>query len=409
MVLASDKGKPILPVILAGGIGARLAPISTPQRPKPFVPLPDGSSLLTQTLERLKTPQFLPPLIIGRADDRFALLNHARAAGVAPAAILLEDSGRNTAAAIAVAALWAQAVHGDAVCLAILPADHAISPPQAWHAALNNAAQAAQQANAIGLLTATALAPDPAFGYVLTGAASARQPWQGITQFIEKPADPSALIARGARWNMGQFIGTAQRFVLTMQAHVPDILQGARAVLTDAQTRWEFTELAPWPTATPALPFDRAVLEQSLGVAVPFTGHWRDLGHLDAWRAFTGLDLEHYARLPQRTDRPWGYFECMRQGTNEVEKRLIIYPDCRLSLQRHQRRSEHWQVITGTAHVELDGIVKRLTHNEEISIPAHCWHRLGNHHSDILIIKEVQYGKCDEEDIERIEDDYGRN
>lgn len=399
----------ILPVILAGGIGARLAPISTPIRPKPFIPLADGESLLSKTLARIRAPGFRAPLIIGRAEDRFALLNHARAAHTTPAAILLEAAGRNTAAAVALAALWAQANHGDGICLAILPADHAIAPAEAWHAALVQAALAAQQADTMCLLTATPTVPDPAFGYALTTAPTARHPWQALAHFVEKPAEPEAWIAQGARWNMGQFVGSAGQFVAALEAHAPDILAAARHALANARQRWEFTELAPWPPATPSLPFDKVVLERALGVAVPFTGQWQDLGHLAAWQAFTGLDLEHYAQQPARTDRPWGYFECMHQSAKQLEKRLIIYPGCRLSLQRHRYRTEQWRVLFGTAHVELDGNIKRLSINEEIAIPAGSWHRLGNHHSDILIIKEIQFGNCDESDIERVDDDYGRN
>ncbi len=133
----------ILPVILAGGVGARLAPISTPARPKPFVPLADGDSLLSKTVARVNDPRFLPPLIIGRAEDRFALLNHARAMGFAPAAILLEAHGCNTAAAVAVAAAWAQKTYGDDQVLAMLPADHAIAPEEAWRCTIAHAAHAA--------------------------------------------------------------------------------------------------------------------------------------------------------------------------------------------------------------------------------------------------------------------------
>ncbi len=398
----------ILPVVLAGGVGARLAPISTPERPKPFVPLADGTSLLTQTLERLKAPQFLSPLIIGRAQDRFALLNHARACGITPAAILLEESGRNTAAAVSVAALWAQATHGGDVCVAILPADHFISPAHAWHHALAQAAMAAQQSKAICLLTATPREADPSFGYAVTGHATARHPWQTITRFVEKPADPQTLIGQGARWNMGQFIASADQFLTALADHAPAVLQGAQTALREGQQHYEFTELGRWPANTPSLPFDRAVLEHAPGVAVPFTGQWQDLGHLSSWKAFTGLDPEYYAQQPVRTDRPWGYFESIQLSLNELIKRLIIYPDCRLSLQRHQQRSEHWRVLAGVAYVELDEQVKRLEINEEIAIPSGSWHRLGNHHTDILIIEEIQIGKCDENDIERVEDDYGR-
>lgn len=409
MRMDARQSQPILPVILAGGIGARLAPISTPQRPKPFVPLADGESLLTKTVARLAAPPYLPPLLIGRAEDRFALLNHARAAGVTPAAILLESQGRNTAPAVALAALWAQASHGDGCMLAILPADHAITPDDAWRATVRYAADAARQSGEICLLTASPTRADPGFGYTMQGPGSTRHLWQPVARFVEKPADPITLIAQGARWNMGQFVGTAGQFIAALERHAPATMRAAQALLAAAKQEWEFTPLPGWPSHVKSIPFDRAVLEHAPGVAVPFTGQWLDLGHLDAWQSFTGLDLVHYARQPARTDRPWGYFECLKQMDNEVHKRLIIYPNCRLSLQRHQRRAEHWHVISGTAYVELDSEVKRLKQNDKITIPTGQWHRLGNHHSDILIIEERQMGICDESDIERTDDDYGRS
>lgn len=408
MTVMLDHNPPILPVILAGGIGARLAPISTASRPKPFIPMADGTSLLTATLQRLAGPLFAPPLLIGRAADRFALLNHARAARINPAAILLEAAGRNTAAAVALGAAWAENRMGRNSMLAFLPADHAITPLQAWHSALEQAAIAARETDTIAVLTATPMGADSAFGYALAGASSARYPWQHLTRFVEKPADADALIALGARWNMGQFVGYAGRFIAAFEAYAPDILEAARVVLQRAQSHWEFTELGHWPPATPSLSFDKTVLERALGVAIPFRGEWRDLGHLQAWEAFTGLDSAHYTRQPRRVDRPWGYFECLHETRDETKKRLIIYPECRLSLQRHQQRTEEWRVLAGTAHVELDGEIKRLEMNEEIVIPKGAWHRLANHHADILIIEEKQKGICDENDIERVADDYGR-
>lgn len=403
-----DVPIPILPVILAGGVGARLAPISTPQRPKPFVPLADGESLLTKTAARLQDASFLPPLLVGRRADRFALLNHVRAAGDTPAAILLEENAFNTAAAVALGAYWAQANHGAGCMLAFLPADHMIAPEETWRSTLVHAAQAALQSKNLCLLGATPTRAESGFGYILPGASSAAHVWQPVVRFIEKPADPHAWIAQGARWNMGQFIGTAGQFITALEQYAPEVAKAAQALLSQARNQWEFTELAAWPLALTSQSFDQAVLEQISSVVVPFTGHWQDLGNLDAWRSFTGLDIDDYARQPTRTDRPWGYFEHYHSGENEVHKRLILYPDCRLSRQRHQKRAEHWRVLSGTAYIELNDVIQRLEINEQITIPAGSWHRLANHHTDILIIEEIQMGICEETDIERAEDDYGR-
>ncbi len=258
-------------------------------------------------------------------------------------------------------------------------------------------------------MTATPTRPEPGFGYAVLGRASTHHLGHTVTHFVEKPADPSEIIADGGRWNMRQFIGKAGLFLQHLHRYAPSTLRAAHAALAASQQRWEFTELGLYPDGLDPLPFDRAVLEHVPGIGVHFTGQWQDLGDLASWKAFTGLDLEHYARQPARVDRPWGYFEQRHSANNEVHKLLILYPGCRLSRQRHQKRAEHCKVILGTAYVELDDKVKRLEISEKITIPAKSWHRLANHHTDILIIKEIQMGICDENDIERTDDDYGRN
>lgn len=406
---AGNPSLRLLPVILAGGVGARLAPLSTPERPKPFIPLADGESLLTKTLARVHDPRFLPPLLIGRAADRFALLNHARAAGVKPVAILLESNGCNTGPAVALAARWAQQHYGEDCQLVVLPADHAIAPEEAWRATVLHGMQASIESNSLCLLTATPTRNERDFGYAVMAPSSAARLWQRVEHFVEKPADPASVIAHGARWNMGQFIGSAAQFMSAFAKHAPHYAHAAEHALRAASQHWEFTEIPSWPASLESASFDRAVLEHVSSVAVPFTGHWQDLGHLEAWWAFTGLDQAYYARLPARIDRPWGYFEQQASGNNELYKRLVLYPDSRLSRQRHQKRAEQWRVLSGTAYVELGDAVQRLEKGEEITIPAGSWHRLANHHTDILIIQEKQMGICEESDIERAEDDYGRN
>lgn len=405
----STHTTPILPVILAGGAGRRLYPISTEARPKPFVPLQDGESLLTKTLQRVTHPMFLPPVIIGRAQDRYALLNHSRAAGVAPSAILLEQNGRNTAAAVALATRWAQQHCALPVALALLPADHLIAPAELWQQTIQEAARAAEQTQRICLLAATPQRADPAYGYLEFGPASAACRWQSVTRFVEKPADPAPYLARHARWNMGQFIGTSDIIRKLFQEFGMEYWNAAGQLVNNAMPHFEFSELAPWSQSLASNPFDRVILERTQNIAISFTGSWHDLGDVNSWQAMTGLDSAFYARQPLRVDRPWGYFEPQDVQNDRVVKHLIIYPGCRLSLQRHQKREERWRVLDGTAHIELNDQVFRLDPGNELTIPCHAWHRLANHHASLLIIEETQSGYCDEADIERDDDDYGRH
>ena len=398
---------PIVPVILAGGIGARLAPISTPERPKPFVPLRDGESLLTKTVRRVTGGPFLPPVLIGRAVDRFALLNHARAAGGTPQAILLEAQSRNTAAAVALAALWAQ-THCHDASLAILPADHWIEPDAPWRAQACIAAETALRMDRPVLMGAPPARPDRGFGYMLLGAPQPGMPWREVTQFVEKPMDPQALIAHGARWNMGQFYVTVTRLADAFQAVAPALWQDAAHAWARRRQEWEFLCLPDWPETVPNQPFDRLILEREPSLAIPFDAEWEDLGTTGTWTAMTGLTAEHYRDQPRRVDCPWGYAEELGKTSNCIEKLLYLYPGCRLSLQRHQKRHERWRVMAGVATVTLQNDCHTIDGDQEITIPAGAWHRLANNGSNILIIHEIQIGSCEEHDIERLEDDYGR-
>lgn len=398
----------ILPVILAGGIGARLAPISTDARPKPFLPLPHGDSLLTQTLRRVAdATHFLPPVLIGRAADRFALLNHAREAGVLPQAILLEAAPRNTGLACALAAAWAEIHVPPDTLVAILPADHAIATPELWQRSIYLAAQASRISERLCLLGAEAKHANSDFGYILCGPAGTF-PWRTVEQFLEKPEDPQEAIDRGAFWNMGQFMASAALLSALFRTHAPAFLSTACAWLAQAESSFEFIPIAPWPEHLPAQPFDRLIVEQASCLAVAYAGEWQDLGSLAAWVNATGLTIEDYAQLSPRIDRPWGYFELLDAWPDRLRKRLVIYPGCRLSRQRHRYRSEHWLVREGMALVEKDAEIHQLSPGKSITIPRDCWHRLSNLSQNILIIEETQDGEPDETDIERAEDDYGR-
>lgn len=399
------------PIILAGGVGARLAPISTDARPKPFIPLADGQSLLTHTLRRVTdSARFLPPILVGRARDRYALLNHARAAGITPGAILLEPQPRNTAMAIAVATAYIRAVTGPDMpeMLVFLPADHWLEAEDLWRHRLQQAAEAAQLSQKLCLLGVRPTEFNPNYGAMVAENPKSGQFWYEITKFIEKPDNNSA-ISGDYRWNSGQFIASFPIFSDLFVTHTPDLWQAAQTAIANAAPEHEFLCLPETSyAAAHSLPFDRAVVEHAPCVAIPLETHWRDLGTLADWIDFTGLTADYYRALPPRTDRPWGYFETILQTETRLEKRLTLYPGARISRQRHHHRDEYWEVLSGTATVEMDGHVATLAVGESITIGAGAWHRLSNATTSTLIILEKQMGKPDEADIERSDDDYGR-
>lgn len=388
------SGRPLLPVILAGGDGKRLAPLSTPECPKPFIPLPDGRSLLTATLQRLIDKDlFLPPILVGQAAHRYALLNHARAAGVVPAAILLEPAARNTAMAIACAGQYARQCFPDAM-LAILPADQAIHPMEPWQNAMRAASETADQADTLCLLGVPPHRPEPQFGYLEPGHAVG----EGFTirQFIEKPENP-LLLSPSCLWNAGHFVVDGKRLLRTMERHLPAVTEAARQAVAEARAEWEFTRLAEPPYArVEAASFDRVIVEKMQTVGVRLEAAWQDLGSVEAWENYTGETLAEACRRPARTDRPWGYFELLAAEPHRLEKRLTLYPGCRLSLQRHHARKEDWEIVAGEALIELDGHTQRLSLGQQRHIPAKSWHRLENPGPEILIVHEIQWGTPDE-------------
>lgn len=390
---------PILPVILAGGRGARLAPYSTDDCPKPFLPLPMGGSLLSHTVARAQAAAMLPPILVGQASHRFALLNHARDAGVTPQAVLLEPAPRNTALAIATAVHHALAQHGPDICLAILPADHWIVPTPVWAETLQRLAMEAIAREAIGLLGVRPTRIEPGFGHFRCEEGT-------VSAFVEKPADPAALPGEWW-WNAGQFVASAGLLAARFETLAPALWQAACEALAHATADWEFTLLAPAPyLATPETSFDRAIVAHSVAYALPLDAAWHDCGTPERWQEALGAPPAHPAH--PRTDRPWGYYELLAEAPGTVEKRLILYPGCRLSLQRHAHRHEAWTVLKGLAHVELDGSEYALATGHHISIAPGQWHRLENRSTETIIMHEIQIGNPSESDIERAADDYGR-
>jgi mannose-1-phosphate guanylyltransferase/mannose-6-phosphate isomerase-like protein (cupin superfamily) len=390
----------ITPILLAGGEGKRLAPISTAVRPKPFIPLAGGASLLTRSLRRLDDARFVAPTMIGSAQQRLALRNHARDAMVTPRAILLEEAGHNTALAVA---LSVASIADDGAMLAILPADHVIAREAAWLAAIDQLCDALKGTASIGLFGDEAHGHDAAFGYMCVQLGDGAQ---AVSRFIEKPAIlPEA--SPGQRWlcNMGQFFGHRHAFVAAFQAHAPDIWHAATAMVAQATKEQDWVRVPLPPRPLPSSAFDRVVLEPySQRVAWACDVGWDDVGTPPAWHAYQG-DIP---LAPPRTERPWGYFTTIMSRPDYVQKTLCLYPGCRTSLQRHSKRQEHWQVVHGHAHVWFQGMERELRAGEQITIPKGEWHRLSNRRDTMLEVMEIQTGAPDEADIERKADDYGR-
>ncbi len=277
----------IHPVILSGGSGTRLWPLSRAALPKQLLPLASDKSLLQDTVSRLTDmPEMAAPLMVCNVEHRFMIAEQMRQIGTIPHAIVLEPVGRNTAPAIAVAALMLSRDDPDALML-VLPADHLIDDVAAFHAAIRTAADAAKAGHlaTFGIVAAT---PETGYGYIRKGsplpdAAGAFQ----VAAFVEKPglATAQQYVASGDYfWNSGMFLFRAADFLDELQALRPDILDASRAALDGATPDLDFVRLDPVAfEACPSESVDYAVMEHTRRAAVvPADMAWNDIG---AWSA----------------------------------------------------------------------------------------------------------------------------
>ncbi|MDP6707763.1 MAG: mannose-1-phosphate guanylyltransferase/mannose-6-phosphate isomerase [Alphaproteobacteria bacterium] len=277
----------IHPIVLSGGTGTRLWPLSRGLFPKQFQPLISERSMLQETLGRLDGLAGLArPTILCNEAHRFIVAEQIRAQGEGGADIILEPEPRNTAPAIAVAAAFVGAADEDAI-LVVLPADHAIEDAAGFRSALETAVALAGDGH-LAIFGVEPRRPETAYGYVETGGAVAgHEGAAAVRAFHEKPDQETAvryLAAGGYLWNSGMFVFQARTGLEEMQRHCPKVLAATRASLDAAQADLDFIRLDADAFATaPEIAFDRAVMERtSRAVVVRGDFGWSDVG---SWAA----------------------------------------------------------------------------------------------------------------------------
>lgn len=446
----------VQPVILSGGSGTRLWPLSREAYPKQFLPLAGDNTMLQATWQRVAPIASRGPLVIANEEHRFVAAEQLQQVGAEPAAIILEPMGRNTAPAIAVAALEATRDGADALLL-VLPSDHVITNEAAFRSAVQVAASAAE-AGKLVTFGIVPTGPETGYGYI---KAADGQGVRAVERFVEKPDLDTATgyVASGQYyWNSGMFLFKASRYLQELERFQPQMLAGSRTAWQQARRDADFTRLDKDAfAAVPSDSIDYAVMEKTAdAVVVPLDAGWNDVGSWTALRdvshqdgdgnahqgdviaidcrntyaygqrlvAMVGLDDvivvetddavlvgkadrmqevktvvaelkadgRSEATWHRKVYRPWGAYDSIDNGERFQVKRITVKPGGTLSLQMHHHRAEHWIVVSGTAEVTRGDEVILLSENQSTYIPLGVTHRLRNPGKLPLELIEVQSG-----------------
>lgn len=469
----------MIPVILSGGTGSRLWPLSRRAYPKQFLPLLDQSSMFQQTLSRLPEAELEPAVVVANEQHRFLVEEQLDSIGHQPQSILLEPFGRNTAPAVAMAAIEIARKDPKAVML-VLPADHVINEKEPFHQAIIKGLKVAKDGNLV-LFGVTPDRPETGYGYVAAGDASiAPNEPRPVRRFIEKPDRQTAeslLDEGGYFWNSGMFMFRADSYLRELKKYSKDIYDTALLAARSLQKDMGFTRIPPEIFEhCPEDSIDYAVMEKTArATLVPLDAGWSDVG---AWSslwdisnkdehrnaipsdaclrdtsgclvhaqdklvAMVGVkdlvvvdtkdalmiahrdrvqDIKHVVNelksqnrseidVHREVFRPWGSYDSIDTGNRFQVKRITVKPGEKLSLQKHHHRAEHWIIVRGTAEVSRDDETFLLSENESTYIPIGSVHRLFNPGKIPLELIEVQSGAyLGEDDIERLDDQYGRS
>lgn len=281
--------KTVTPVILCGGSGTRLWPLSRKSYPKQFVPLVGEETLFQASAKRLSGPQFGSPIVLTGSDFRFIVTEQLTSIGIDPGAILIEPMARNTAPAILAAALYLCERDPDAIML-VAPSDHVVPDTAAFHAAIARGLDAV----ASGKLVTFGIRPtepNTGYGYLeLTAKPDGTGAAVDLKSFVEKPdlANAQRMLDAGHfMWNAGIFLFRAADIVAAFRDLAPDLIAPVGDAVTTAQPDLGFLRLAPEPwDGVTDISIDYAVMEKATNLAViPFDGGWSDLGGWDAvWK-----------------------------------------------------------------------------------------------------------------------------
>jgi mannose-1-phosphate guanylyltransferase/mannose-6-phosphate isomerase len=482
----------LIPVILSGGAGTRLWPVSREAFPKPFIRLSNGKSLLQNTLARAaKLDGVEKALTVTNRDYYFQTKDEYDDLLLPQGFQLhynLEPCPRGTAPAIAMAALYVSKTFGDDATVLILPADHLITDMDTFNRAVIVSSHLAEK-DYLVTFGIKPLSAETGYGYIESAESIDLNIKDGsikdtitaaiVEKFVEKPThDVAKKYVDSGRylWNSGMFCFKANIFLEVLKEHAPDIHSRAIACWEETKKEKGISEFSKNIFSDmPNISIDYALMEKAQNVAVVGCNiGWSDMGSWTSMSDLVSADKEgnrlegdaefldshdcyirsddrfvaalgirdtiiidtHDALLVTNKDhiqhvkkivkilkekknetyrlhrtvyRPWGSYTTIEEGEGYKIKRIIVKHGRSLSLQMHHHRSEHWNVVFGTAKVLIENEEFLVRTNESTYIPSGTKHRLTNPGTLDLILIEVQIGQyLGEDDITRFEDDYGR-
>ena len=475
----------IVPVILSGGSGSRLWPLSRSLYPKQFIDLVNKTTLFQDTIMRLPD-DLAKPLIICNEEHRFLAAEQLRQIKKKSCGIILEPIGKNTAPAVTLAALELKQQLNDPILL-VLSADHFIQDKKAFHQAIKVAKTHAMNGKMV-TFGIEPTSPEIGYGYIKANPLEDLSA-MNIDSFKEKPNIELAKkyldentqlklqnLPLNWYWNSGMFMFKVSTYLKELEKFEPKILSACKKSLQAIDKDFDFIRLNNdefFKCIDKSI--DYAVMEHTQNsIIVPLDANWSDIGSwsslvdvktkdkngnviegdvildevketyiLNSNRLITAIGVSNLVivdtpdallvadkkysqkikniveKLKQdnrpevknhlKVYRPWGFFHSLEFGDGFQVKRILVNPGAKLSLQKHQYRSEHWVVIKGTAIVTCEEKVFELKENQSTYIPIKTVHRLENQKSTPLEIIEIQTGSyLGEDDIIRLEDDYQR-
>ncbi len=470
----------IFPIILSGGSGSRLWPLSRPTMPKQFAELLDNESLFQKTVKRFKGGIFAEPTIVTGENSRFIVKNQLDKIKSKSSGIIIEPSPRDTAAAALTGIVHTSKLALDPI-IVISPADHLINNEKYFKGAIKNSIPFVNDKNIITFGIRPKF-PHTGYGWITANIdKKSLSKVFNVTKFIEKP--PLSIAKKLLNndhnfWNSGIFMGKASTFLNAYKKHTKSTYKLVQNSYDELSTDLDFLRLdnCSWQKIK-KISLDYAIIEKYEDINMyPFEDDWSDVGSLfslmkyykedkkqnvvvgnstiikskntflnsaDPQIHLVGLGLENIIAVATKDAvlcvnqknsedvkkavdllikneveqakeslndfRPWGKFEILSKGNNFKVKKIHVLPFCKLSLQSHKHRSEHWVVVEGRAKVTLGKKTINLLKNESVFINSGMKHRLENPSKKILTIIEVQTGNyLGEDDIIRYEDDYKR-